>query len=211
MTRVQVVRFPSNKNVDKPYKFMYNRRDEIKRGCFLMNIFRKLGLAAAVLTTVLVLSACMPGAGNSGEGGGTVMVDGQVVAGGGTGQAATGDTSQPAAAGANNAPAEDPGLLGSLGIFLPIILMFAVMYFLIIRPQRKQAKVTKTMQEGLKVGENVMTTSGFFGKIVGVGTDSFLVEFGEGRGFKVWVRKSDIAGIRTPVMTPPPASDDKKD
>ena len=73
-----------------------------------------------------------------------------------------------------------------------------------MRPQRKQAKAHKEMQEGLRVGENVVTSSGFFGKIVGVGTDSFLVEFGQDRGFKVWVRKSDIAGVRSPVMTPPP-------
>ena len=65
------------------------------------------------------------------------------------------------------------------------------------------------MQDSLAVGENIVTTSGFFGKIVGVGTNAFLIEFGEGRGFKVWVRKNDIAGIKTPVMTPPPTSPDK--
>jgi len=168
---------------------------------------RKLGLAAVLLMVLLSFSACMPGGSPVGEGGGTVAVGDQTVSGGAQ-TAATGGTQATA-----NQPAEQPAGLG-FGMFIPIIIMFAVMWFLVIRPQRKQAKATKSMQEGLRVGDNVVTTSGFFGKIVGAGTDSFLVEFGETRGFKVWVRKGDIAGVKTPIMTPPsatPIPDEKSD
>ena len=105
---------------------------------------------------------------------------------------------QPAAAPAADAP-------GGMGIFTIGIwvLMFAAIYFLILRPQKKKEKAVRQMQTDIKVSDNIVTSSGFFGKVVSIGTDSFLIEFGEGKGFRVWVRKSDIAGIRTPVMTPP--------
>jgi len=92
------------------------------------------------------------------------------------------------------------------GIWITMAIWGAVivgMYFLLLRPQRKREKAVRDMQLNLKVNDNVVTSSGFYGKIVGVGTDAFLVEFGENRGLKVWVRKTDIAGIKSPVMTPP--------
>ena len=145
------------------------------------------------------LAACMPAASG---GGGTVTIGDEVVQTQAAAPAESGGN-----AGANGAvPEASPG--GLFSMMWPILLMLPVMYFLLIRPQRKQAKAAKEMQESLRVGENVMTSSGFFGKIVGVGTDAFLVEFGQDRGFKVWVRKADIAGVRSPVMTPPPKSDE---
>ena len=95
------------------------------------------------------------------------------------------------------------GIFEGMGMVGMWVLMLAALWFFMFRPQRKRAKEVQAMQEGLRVGENIVTSGGFYGKIVGVGTDAFLVEFGEGRGFKVWVRKSDIAGVKTPVMTPP--------
>ena len=165
-----------------------------------MNIFRKFGLAAVVLTALMAFSACVPGAA-VGEGGGDVLIGGQPAGGTAVAQqpGAPAETGGGTGGGGGNETAGGMGLI----TFLPIILIFVVMYFLMIRPQRKQMKATQVMQSALAVGDNVVTTSGFYGKIIGVGTDSFLVEFGEGKGFKVWVRKSDIAGIKTPIMTPP--------
>ena len=168
-----------------------------------MKIIRKLGLVLIVLIVLFALAACLPG-GGGGEPGGTVLIGGEDPGAGA--QAGAGTTQAPAAG--QQAAAEQPAGGGAgFGLFLPIILMFGVMWLLVIRPQRKQAKATAEMQSSLSVGDNVVTTSGFFGKIVGAGTDSFLVEFGEGRGFKVWVRKSDIAGVKTPMTTTPSASD----
>ena len=100
-------------------------------------------------------------------------------------------------------PVVAPGLgLFQIGL---MVLMVVVMWFFIFRPQRRREKAIREMQNTLGVGENIVTTGGMFGKIVSVGTDSFLVEFGEGKGIRIWVRKSDISGIKTPTMTPPPA------
>ncbi|MCL2397458.1 MAG: preprotein translocase subunit YajC [Defluviitaleaceae bacterium] len=179
---------------------------------------RKFRLALVLVASLFVFASCMNPGGNTGEGGGQVFVGGQEVGsqgtGGGTPPAQQGNQGTQQQVGQQ--PQEQPGGFAAFGgLLIPILLMFAVMYFLVIRPQRKQAKATRTMQDALAVGDNIVTTSGFFGKIVGTGTDSFLIEFGEGRGFKVWVRKNDIAGVKTPVMTPPPVGisdkSDKKD
>ncbi|MCL2416049.1 MAG: preprotein translocase subunit YajC [Defluviitaleaceae bacterium] len=100
------------------------------------------------------------------------------------------------------------GFFETFGVVAIWIVMIGALWFFMFRPQRKREKAVRQMQNELRVGENVVTTSGFYGKIVGVGTDSFLIEFGEGRGIRVWVRKSDIADVRTPVMTPPPKQEE---
>jgi preprotein translocase subunit YajC len=56
----------------------------------------------------------------------------------------------------------DSGFLG----FLPIILMFALLYFLMIRPQMKRAKEHKTMVDALQKGDEVVAVGGLLGKIV---------------------------------------------
>lgn len=60
--------------------------------------------------------------------------------------------------------------------FLPIILMFVVLYFLMIRPQMKRAKEHKTMLEALKKGDEVVTSGGLVGKVTKVGESYVSVE-----------------------------------
>ena len=74
---------------------------------------------------------------------------------------------------AQAAPAADPGLMGSLSTFLPLILMFVVMYFLMIRPQQKRAKEAKTMMDALTKGDEVITAGGILGKVTKV-SDTYL-------------------------------------
>jgi|SRR5690606_31897280 len=72
---------------------------------------------------------------------------------------------------AQDAAAADPtgGLMG----LLPLILMFVVLWFLMIRPQMKRAKEHKALVEGLAKGDEVVTQGGIAGRITEVG-DSFL-------------------------------------
>ena len=64
--------------------------------------------------------------------------------------------------------AQVPGLGGDGGLmsFLPIILMFVLLYFLMIRPQMKRAKEQKTMIDALQKGDEVVAVGGLIGKIV---------------------------------------------
>ena len=67
--------------------------------------------------------------------------------------------------------AQVPGTGGDAGLmsFLPIILMFVLLYFLMIRPQMKRAKDHKAMVEGLQKGDEVITAGGVLGRINKVG------------------------------------------
>jgi preprotein translocase subunit YajC len=62
---------------------------------------------------------------------------------------------------AQAAPSGDPGYIG----LLPIVLMFVLLYFLMIRPQMKRAKEQKAMIEALQKGDEVITAGGVLGRI----------------------------------------------
>jgi preprotein translocase subunit YajC len=64
--------------------------------------------------------------------------------------------------------------------FLPLILLFAIFYFLIIRPQQKQQKEHKAMLESLAKGDRIVTTGGLIAKIVKVEEDFIKIELSEG-------------------------------
>ena len=66
----------------------------------------------------------------------------------------------------------DSGFIG----FLPIILMFVLLYFLMIRPQMKRAKETKSMIEALQKGDEVITAGGIVGRISKMGEQYLTIE-----------------------------------
>ena len=68
---------------------------------------------------------------------------------------------------AQAAPAAAGGFSGVLGMW-PIVLMFVVMYFLMIRPQQKKAKEQRLMMDALAKGDEVVTASGILGKVTKV-------------------------------------------
>ena len=70
---------------------------------------------------------------------------------------------------AQSAPSGDPGFIG----LLPIVLMFVLLYFLMIRPQMKRAKETKQMIEALQKGDEVVTAGGVVGRITKMG-DAYI-------------------------------------
>jgi preprotein translocase subunit YajC len=70
---------------------------------------------------------------------------------------------------AQTAPSGDPGYIG----LLPIVLMFVLLYFLMIRPQMKRAKETKQMIEALQKGDEVVTAGGVVGRITKMG-DAYI-------------------------------------
>jgi preprotein translocase subunit YajC len=60
--------------------------------------------------------------------------------------------------------------------FLPFLLMFAVMYFFMIRPQQKRAKKEKEFESSLKVGDKIITKSGIHGKVAELSQDTVVIE-----------------------------------
>jgi preprotein translocase subunit YajC len=86
------------------------------------------------------------------------------------------------------AGAADPA--GSMMQFLPIILMFAVLWFLMIRPQQKRAKEHKAMLDALAKGDEVVTGGGLAGRVVKIGENYIAIEIAD--GVEVQVQKPAI-------------------
>ena len=84
---------------------------------------------------------------------------------------------------------------GSLiGSMLPLVLIFAIMYFLLIRPQQKKMRDLKAMVEAVRRGDQVLTSGGIIGKVTKVGDDN-VVEVEIADGVKVKIIKSTISQV----------------
>jgi preprotein translocase subunit YajC len=70
------------------------------------------------------------------------------------------------------------GAAAIIGSLFPLIIVIAVFYFMIIRPQRKREKENREMLASLKVGDNVTTIGGICGKITAIRDDILTVEVG---------------------------------
>ncbi len=84
------------------------------------------------------------------------------------------------------------GAPGGMSVFIPLILMFAVFYFLLIRPQQKKTRQHQDMLKSLKVGDRVVTTGGLYGTIVAGGDNVVKLEIAD--KVRVDVGRSYIAG-----------------
>jgi preprotein translocase subunit YajC len=89
---------------------------------------------------------------------------------------------------------------GGFTTFLPLILMFAIFYFLLIRPQQKKAKTHKQMLSSVKKGDKVVSSGGLHGVITGVADDVVTMEIAP--KVRVKVSRSSIAGILRRDETP---------
>ena len=87
----------------------------------------------------------------------------------------------------------DGGPGGMLATFVPLILIFVVFWFLLIRPQQKKAKEHRAMVGALSKGDEVVTNGGLLGRITGVGDAFLTVEVAE--GMEVRVQRSAVASL----------------
>jgi len=82
---------------------------------------------------------------------------------------------------------------GGLGAFLPLIIIFAIFYFLLIRPQQKKAKQHKLILSSLKKGDRVVSSGGLHGVITGLTDDLVTMEICP--KVRVKVSRGSIAGV----------------
>lgn len=88
-----------------------------------------------------------------------------------------------------------PAAANPILAFAPLLLMFVVFYFLLIRPQQRRQKELSQMIQNLKKGDRVVTTGGVIGTIAGIQNDYVVLKVGEGET-KMEVLKSAITGKR---------------
>lgn len=82
---------------------------------------------------------------------------------------------------------------GAFAGFIPLILMFVIFYFLLIRPQQKRNKDHRQMIANLKKGDRIITTGGLHGRITGLDENTMTVEIAD--KVRVKVARGNVAGL----------------
>lgn len=91
------------------------------------------------------------------------------------------------------AAAAEGGMMSSLTGMLPLVLMFVVLYFVMIRPQMKRQKEHRAMVEALSKGDDVATSGGILGRVVDLDEQFLFVEIAT--GVKVQVQRSAVVQV----------------
>ena len=90
----------------------------------------------------------------------------------------------------------------SLLVICAYLLIFGVIiYFMTIRPQKKQQAQADAMLASMQAGDSVLTTSGFYGVIIDIMDDTVIVEFGNNRNCRIPMTKDAIAAVEKPNLT----------
>ena len=92
-------------------------------------------------------------------------------------------------------------------------LLMGVLYFIMIRPQRKEQKQKAQVLSALAVGDSVRTTGGFFGTVIDIDEDTVIVEFGNNKNCRIPMAKEAIVEVEKPedaVVTSEDSNDTKK-
>ena len=76
-----------------------------------------------------------------------------------------------------------------------IVGMVALMYFMMIRPQKKQQTQMKNLLDSLETGDSVLTTAGFYGVVIDINEDVVIVEFGNNKNCRIPMQKSAIVDV----------------
>jgi preprotein translocase subunit YajC len=79
-----------------------------------------------------------------------------------------------------------------------LVVIFGIMYFMMIRPQKKEQKAKELMLSEVAAGDTVLTTSGFYGTIIDIVDDTVIVEFGNNKNCRIPMQKSAIADVEKP-------------
>ena len=86
-------------------------------------------------------------------------------------------------------------------VILYCVVIFAVFYFMSIRPAKKRQKELTDMRDSNAVGDTDLTGTGFFGKVVDISYDCFIIDFGLNKSVNIPVLKSEIYGKQEPNLT----------
>ena len=85
--------------------------------------------------------------------------------------------------------------MGVVGMIVYVVVIMALMYFIAIRPQKKQQKEQQAMIASMEIGDSIMTTGGFYGVIIDITDDVVIVEFGSNKNCRIPMEKAAIAKV----------------
>ena len=89
-------------------------------------------------------------------------------------------------------------------VVLYCVVILAIFYIFSIKPQRKKDKALQEMRESIKVGDSVLLSTGFYGKVVDVTAECYIIEFGTNKGIRIPVVKQSVYAVKEPNLTNKP-------
>lgn len=100
-----------------------------------------------------------------------------------------------------SAAATTPSGAGMGTIALLYIVVFGgIIYFMMIRPQKKEQKRMNAMMASMEIGDSVLTNSGFYGTIIDITDDTVIVEFGNNKNCRIPMQRAAIAQVEKANM-----------
>ena len=91
--------------------------------------------------------------------------------------------------------AENSIFVGSAFWILYIVVIFGFLYFISVRPQKKEQKRIGSMLASMEIGDSVLTSSGFYGVLIDIADDTVIVEFGSNKNCRIPMQKSAIVQV----------------
>ena len=88
--------------------------------------------------------------------------------------------------------------MGTAGWIVYFVFLIGLMYFIAIRPQKKEKKKMQELLASVAVGDSVLTSSGMYGVIIDMTDDTVIVEFGSNKNCRIPMQKAAIAQIEKP-------------
>lgn len=85
--------------------------------------------------------------------------------------------------------------MGMVGAIVWMVVLFGIMYFLMLRPQKKEQKRLQAMLNDMEVGDSIVTTGGFYGVVIDMTDEDVIVEFGNNKNCRIPIRKQAIAEV----------------
>lgn len=83
----------------------------------------------------------------------------------------------------------------TIGIILMYVVLFGVLWFIMIRPQKKEQKRMAELIASVEVGDSILTNSGFYGVVIDIEEDTVIVEFGSNKNCRIPMQKNAIAQV----------------
>ena len=85
--------------------------------------------------------------------------------------------------------------MGMVGAIVWMVVLFGIMYFLMLRPQKKEQKRLQAMLNDMEVGDSIVTSGGFYGIVIDMTEEDVIVEFGNNKNCRIPMRKQAIAEV----------------
>ena len=97
-----------------------------------------------------------------------------------------------------DAAAAGQGTMSIVSLVLMLVIWFGILYFLMIRPQKKEQKQKAALINSVEVGDSILTTSGFYGIVIDVTEEDVIVEFGNNKNCRIPMKKVAIEQVEKP-------------